>query len=125
MWYNAPIDKLFIGEYTVSQKNKIRKLITMNTVTVAQGLMSLTVPGKVIGPNLSTGWTFVGEGSILRVQAAADLFVAFDDKDTDATAISASTSPAVKLPAGYHYVLCQNDYVKMSAAATRVELLEL
>lgn len=99
--------------------------MTMNTVDVAQGLQSLTVPGEVIGPDLSSGWTLVGEGNILRIQAAADLYVAFDDKSTDVTAISVATTPAVKLPAGYHYVLCQSDYVKMSAAATRVELLKL
>lgn len=98
--------------------------MTMSTVDVAQGLQSLTVPGTVIGPDLSGGWTFVGEGNIIRVQAAADLYVAFDDKDAIGVTVSVTTSPAVKLPAGYHYVVCQCDWVRMSAAATRVELLE-
>jgi hypothetical protein len=108
----------------MSSSNKVRKLVTLNTVDVAQALQSLKIPGKVISANISTGWVEVGQGNILRIQAGADVYVAFSD-NTSGGAPSVSTSPAVKLPTGDHYVLCQAKYVRASANPTRVELLEL
>lgn len=103
---------------------KVRKLITLNTVDVAQALQSLHIPGKVISANISTGWVEVGQGNILRIQAAADIYIAFEDEAVG-SAPSVTTSPAVKLLAGDHYVLCQAKYVRASANPTRVELLEI
>lgn len=103
---------------------KVRKLITLNTVDVAQALQSLHIPGKVISANISTGWVAVGQGNILRIQTAGDIYVAFEDEAVG-SAPSATTSPAVKLIAGDHYVLCQAKYVRASANPTRVELLEI
>jgi hypothetical protein len=108
----------------MSSSNKVRKLVTLNTVDVAQALQSLHIPGKVISANISTGWVEVGQGNILRIQTSADIYVSFSD-NTSGTAPSATTSPAVKILAGDHYVLCQSKYVRASANPTRVELLEL
>ena len=110
----------------MAQRNKLRKLLTKNLVDVGQALVALNVPGEVIGPDLSGGWTDVGEGNILRIQTAGDAFIGFDDKDAGATTVSVTTNPGLKLVgAGVHYVVCQCDFVRMSAAATRVELLKL
>ncbi len=108
----------------MSQKNKIRKQLTKNIVDVAQALVSLNVPGKVITNAINTA-TEVGEGNILRIQTAGDMYVAFGDEVT-MPATSATTNIAVKLVgAGVHYVICQSKYVRTDVAATRVELLEL
>jgi hypothetical protein len=105
--------------------NKVRKLLTKNIVDIGQALVSLNVPGKVITDNISTAYVEVGEGNILRIQTAGDSYVAFAEIGGGG-AVSAATSPAVKLVgAGVHYVVCQCDFVRASAAATRVELLEI
>jgi hypothetical protein len=108
----------------MSSLNKVRKLVTLSTVDVAQALQALLIPGKVISANISTGWVQVGQGNILRLQVAADTYVTFSD-DTSGGVPTSSTSPAVKVLAGVHYVLCQAKYVRASANPTRVELLEI
>lgn len=108
----------------MTSSTKVRKLVTLNTVDVAQALQSLRIPGKVISANISTGWVDVGQGNILRIQTGSDIYVAFSD-DTSGSAPSVSTTPAVKLLTGDHYVLCQARYVRASSNPTRVELLEL
>lgn len=109
----------------MSSNTKIRKLVTLSTVDVAQALQSLKIPGKVITANLSSAWIQVGQGNILRIQVSADTYVAFTDIEGDSSSVSSTTSPAVKLPSGDHYVLCQAKFVRTSANPTRVELLEL
>jgi hypothetical protein len=103
---------------------KVRKLITLNVVGIAQALQSLHIPGKVISANLSTGWVEVGQGNILRIETASDTYVAFSD-DTSGGAVSVTTSSAVKILTGDNYVICQAKYVRASANPTRVELLEI
>lgn len=103
---------------------KIRKLITLSIVDVAQALQSLHVPGKVIASDLSASWVQVGQGNIIRMQVSADTYVAFSDVEGDTSTVSVTSTPAVKLPSGDHYVLCQAKYVRTSANPTRVELLE-
>jgi hypothetical protein len=104
--------------------NKVRKLITLSIVDVAQALQSLSVPGKVVTSDLSAGWVQVGQGNIIRMQVSADTYVAFSDVEGDASTVSVTSTPAVKLLSGDHYVLCQAKYVRTSANPTRVELLE-
>jgi hypothetical protein len=106
-------------------KNKIRKLVTLNKVDIAQALQSLQVPGKVITDNISAGWVEVGEGNIVRIQTSADIYVAFSDIDAPAETVSVSSSPAVKILAGDSYILCQAKYMRASGAALRLELLEI
>ena len=108
----------------MSRNNKTRKALTKNVVDVAQALVGVEVPGEVITDDLSAGWVEVGEGNILRLQVGADTYVAFDDKNTGG-AVSATTSPAIKLAAGYHKIICTCAYVRLSANATRAELLKL
>ena len=109
----------------MSDKAKVRKLVTLSTVDVAQALQALLIPGKVITANISTGWIYVGRGNILRVQAGADMYVAFSEFDLTTTAVTVSTSPAVKVITGCHYIICQADFVRASANPTRIELLEI
>lgn len=111
----------------MSKNNTLRKVLTKNAVDVGQALVSLNFPGEVITADLSgANGTLVGEGNILRIQTAGDTFVAFSDEENMSAAITSSTSPAVKLVgAGVHYVLCQCDYVRMSANPTRAELLKV
>jgi hypothetical protein len=105
--------------------NKLKKLFTKSVVEVGQTLASIKAPGRVLTVNISAGWVKVGAGNIIRIEAGADMFVAFSDSDLGATAVSVTTSPAVKLSAGYHYVICANEWVRASANPTRLELLEL
>jgi hypothetical protein len=109
----------------MASETKVRRLVTLSTIDVAQALQSLYIPGKVITANLSSDWTEVGRGNILRIQVATDTYVAFTDIDGDSSVVSATTSPAVKLLTGDNYVLCQAKYVRTSANPTRVELLEI
>lgn len=104
--------------------NKLKNLLTNNISDAAQALVSIKAPGKVITDDISAGWVRVGKGNIIRIQVSADTYVAFSKEDDDGT-VSATTSPAIKLDAGYHYIVCAADYVRASAAATRLELLEL
>lgn len=108
----------------MSSKNKIRKLLTMNVVDIAQGLQSLHVPGKVIADNVSSGWVFVGQGNIIRVHVSGDTYFAFAEQSS-ANTVSVTTSPAVKILAGEHYIVCQHDFVRASTNPLRIELLEL
>lgn len=108
----------------MSEANKLRKLLTKNLVDIGQALVSLSVPGKVITDDISARWVDVGEGNILRMEAGADMYVAFSDLNTGG-AVSVTTSPAVKLKGGeFHYVVCQCRYVRASANPLRIELLK-
>lgn len=113
---------MFIGVYM--SKDKARKMLTKNVQEIAQALTAVKMPAKVLTDNISTGWVKVGKGNVVRLQVGADTYVAFDDDGVGA-AVSATTSPAVKLDAGYHYVVCQGEYIRASANATRIELHEL
>ena len=104
--------------------SKVRKHFTMSIIDAAQTLQSLHIPGEVISTDISAAWTFVGAENIIRLIVTADTYVAFGI-DTSGAAVSSTTSPAVKLPAGEHYVICTADYVRVSLNPTRVELLGL
>lgn len=108
----------------MSKNNTIRKVLTKNVVDIAQALVSISFPGEVITAAL-TSWTEIGTGNILRVIVAADTYVIFDDDGTNPTIADAAASPALLLKAGTHYVLCQSQYVKMSADPSRKELLKV
>lgn len=106
----------------MSKNNTIRKTLTKNAVDVAQALTSLKHPGEVIVPASLASWKQVGEGNIIRLVVGVDTYVIFDDDGTNSTLASATASPALYLAAGEHYVLCQAEYIKLSAAPTRAEL---
>jgi hypothetical protein len=109
----------------MAQNNKLRKLFTKNVIDVAQALVSVSAPGKVIANADIFAGTEVGEGNILRIQTTADTFIAFGEQAL--TSAPTVTSPiAVKLVgAGVHYVICQCDFVRSSIAVARAELLEI
>jgi len=91
-------------------------------------LGGVLVAGTVIpaATDLSTTPTLVKTGTLLRIQVAADTYVAFGDEPAAAPlsgTIDATTSPALKLPAGYHLVVATGDFIKTSANPTRVEMI--
>lgn len=100
-------------------------MLTKNIVDVAQALVSLNIPGKVVPAADVFAGTEVGEGNIIRIETTVDTYVAFSNESGLAVP-SAATTPAVKLVgAGVHYVICQYDFIRTSIAITRAELLEL
>lgn len=108
----------------MSIKNKIRKLFTMNIVDIAQALQAMHTVGDVITDDISAGWIEVGETNIIRVEVAAATYFAFSDNNTGGV-VSVTTSPAVKILAGEHYIICSAKYIRASANPTRAELLKL
>ena len=66
--------------------DKVRKQFTKNVVDISQALVSVNIPGKVIGPDLSAGWLEVGEGNILRIETSGDTFVSFWEIDAGSDA---------------------------------------
>lgn len=79
------------------------------------------VPGDVITADVSVASVLVGVGSILRIQVGADTYVAFGDDTLGA--VSITTTPAIKLPAGYHLVVATDDFIRASASFTRLEVI--
>jgi hypothetical protein len=78
-------------------------------------------PGIVITSDTSAAGVLVGKGSILRVQATADTYIAFG---TDAIgAVSSTTSPGFKHPGGYVLLNATDDFIRSSANVTRLEIL--
>ena len=104
--------------------DKLRKFLTNNIVDISEALQSLKCPAKVVTDNISTAAVLIGKGNIIKIHVAADTYVAFSDDSAFGT-VSATTTPAVLLNAGMHYVVCTGDYVRASANATRLELLEI
>lgn len=104
-------------------QDKLRKFLTKNTVDIGQALVSLKYPGQVLPTDITTAAVKVGSSNILKIHVSADTYVAFSD-DASFGAVSVTTSPAVLLPAGMHYVLCAGEYVRASANPTRIELLK-
>lgn len=106
------------------KKNKTRKMITMNIIDVAQTLQAVHISGDVITDDISLAWTEVGEGNIVRVICGADTYFAFSD-DTAGGAVSSTTTPAVKIQSGEHYLICSARYIRASANPSRIELLDV
>lgn len=105
-------------------QDKLRKFLTKNTVDIGQALVSLRYPGIVMPVDISSAGVKVGSSNVLKIHVAADTYIAFSD-DSTIGAVSVTTSPAVMLPAGMHYVLCAGEYVRASANPTRIELLKV
>lgn len=109
---------------------KLRRSIgseTMNQVMYIDDTGSQAVtgdilaPGRVITSDTSAAGVLVGKGSILRLQVAADTYVAFGESTIGA--VSSTTSPGLKLASGYYLVCATDDYIRMSANATRLEVM--
>lgn len=105
-------------------QDKLRKFLTKNTVDIGQALVSLRYPGIVMPVDISSAAVKVGASNVIKIHVTADTYVAFSD-DAAFGAVSVTTSPAVMLPAGMHYVLCAGEYIRASANPTRIELLKV
>jgi hypothetical protein len=78
--------------------------------------------GEVVTTNTSAAGVLVGTGSILRIEATAGTFIAFGDSNIGA--VDATTSPAFKHPGGYIMINATADWVRTSAALTRLEVIK-
>lgn len=82
------------------------------------------VAGIVVTDDVSAAGVLVDTGSILRIQTSADTYVAFGTSPA-MSAVDVNTSPAIKLPAGYHIVVATDDFIRASAAFTRLEVINV
>lgn len=82
------------------------------------------VPGAVITDNISSGGVAVGKGNLIRIRVAAATFVAFSDDPAIGT-VSSTTNPGLELPvAGTYLVVATGKYVRASANAARLEVVQ-
>jgi hypothetical protein len=107
--------KHITGQETI---NQIEHIEEMGARAVSS---PVNAPGKVISTDTSAAGVFVGLGSILRIEATAGIYIAFGDSANGA--VSASTSPGFKHPGGYVLLNATDDFVRSSAALTRVEVI--
>lgn len=78
-------------------------------------------PGRVVTDDASAAGVFVGNGSLCRIRVTATTYVAFGISSIGS--VSSSTSPGLELTAGTWLVAASNDYIRSSAALTRLEVL--
>lgn len=106
----------------MATNNSVKKYFTMGVVDVAQGFQSLHIAGKVIADDISAAWIEVGDTNIVRIVVTANTYVAFSNETVPAGTVSVTTTPAVMLVPGEHYVVCTGKWIRASANPTRVEL---
>jgi len=82
----------------------------------------ILAPGSVVTTDTSTVGVYVGAGSICRIQATADTYIAFGESNI--AAVTSATSPAFKHPGGYILLNATDDFIRSSAALTRLEVVE-
>jgi hypothetical protein len=84
----------------------------------------ILVPGDVITTDISAGGVAVGKNNLVRIRVAAATFVAFSD-DSAIGAVSITTTPAIELPvAGTYLLVATGKYIRASAAAARLEVIQ-
>lgn len=98
--------------------NQDEHLDAANARKVTEGVI---IPGDVKTDDASAAGVYVGKGNICRIEVTADTYVAFG---ADAIgAVDSSTSPASKLKSGISQVVATDDYIRSSAALTRLEVI--
>ena len=108
--------------------HNIKKYLSKSVVDVAQSTEGLEIGGRVASATLTTA-VQVGVGNIVRVTVAAGaaMHVAFGDSTI--VAVTATTSPATRLPVvaaeAVYYLLATGDYIRADVVATRVEVIEI
>lgn len=118
------------GQETIQQ---IEHIASAGAKLVMSGAL---VAGEVLSASdltaaAASGGVKVIVGSVLRIQVSADTYVQFSNIDNDTTdspltsAPDATTSPALKLPSGYHIVVATGDFMRCSASPTRVEVVRM
>lgn len=110
------------GQETVNQVEHIRQA---GAKLVMDGVL---VPGDVVAADTSAAGVLVKAGSICRIQVTADTYVAFGPDSI--AAVTSSTTPALKLVGvagrdGVYMVVATDDFIRSSAALTRLEVLGL
>ena len=109
-----------LGQETANQIEHINKA---GAKAVTEPVL---VPGEVVTTDTSAAPVFVGRGNLLRIEVTADTYVAFgEDPSTSPidVAVTAASTPAVKLPSGYHLVNATEDFIRTSAVLTRLEVI--
>lgn len=104
-----------IGQETLNQIEHIDK------VGARAVIGDVLAPGTVVTADISAAGVLVRKGSIVRIQAPADTYIAFGESTIGA--VSITTSPGFKHPGGYVLLNATDDYIRASAAATRLEIL--
>jgi hypothetical protein len=109
--------KMIQGQETI---NQVEHLAPAGAKIVTSGVI---VPGKVVATDTSAAPVLIGIGSILRIEVTADTYLAFGDETL--AAVTVTTSPAIKLKPGITLVCATDDFVRTSAALTRLEVIEV
>lgn len=89
---------------------------------------SILVPGTVLTDDISAAPVKVGKGNLLRIRVTALTYIAFDDapdSDLMSNEIDEESSPALELfEAGTYLVTATGTFVRASADAARIEIIE-
>lgn len=107
--------KTLIGSETLNQ------VMYLDNTGSQANTGDILAPGDVITTDASAAGVLVGKGSIVRIQVSADTYVAFGESTI--AAVSSTTTPGLKLAAGYYLVCATDDYLRASAALTRLEVM--
>ena len=106
--------------------NSIRKFFTQSATDVGQALNGLVFAGDVVTVDISAAWVAIEPGYILRIYTTADIYIAFDEFDQGATAVTSATSPGALLKANNYYnIIASGNFMRTSANPVRVEKIQL
>lgn len=107
--------------YTQGQESiqQVEHVFNIGAKMVTAGVLGV---GKVITADPSSAPVLVSVGSLVRLQVSADTYVSFVANSTDSIATS-TTSPALKLSAGYYLVVATDNFLTCSANPTRIEVM--
>ena len=87
------------------------------------------ITGKLVKGNAATGWVYVGKGNIVRIRFTATTgfaYVGFDE-DESATWTPSATSDStveVDMADSYNVVLADKDYIRVTSAVSRLEVVQ-
>jgi hypothetical protein len=111
---------------TIQGQETVHQVAYLPQAGAILSLDVLQIPGDVVTADISAAPYLVGIGSILRIQVTGDTYIAFGNPDNGfAGPITAATSPALKLSAGYYFVVATDNFVMASTNPARVELNSL
>jgi hypothetical protein len=108
--------KQITGQETL---NQIEHIESAGARAVMGNVLSV---GDVITADTSATAVLVGTGSILRIEATAGTIIAFGESGM--AAVDGTTTPAFKHPGGFILINATADWVRTSAAVTRMEVIK-
>lgn len=95
-------------------------------VDIAQSLNGVEACGRVASATL-TAAVEVGSGNIIRITVAAGAAMHLAFGVAAMPAVTATTSPAIRLPVdaaeAVYYVISTDDFIRADVVATRVEVI--